>query len=501
MTLQRYGGGQVNSVQDDEETRRRQQAQRGNLGTAGPGGAAEGTGQVGTLGGSGQVAGPTFAQMQREGYARPAQPRPGANEALMAQGRVEENRQSGGGWYGMDRRRPGAGGPGGGGGQIQPVDAPPLPHPIPPQQPGGSPSQPPPPQSPQPPAQTPGGGGPGGGGGSGPVPRPNHPFDPRPDHPLTPTPDQPFSDLGQRLQQMITGYQGSGNFVDLPSAVNTPRGYNPSAYGGQYTAVDAPILRQTGAFSAPGSSFGNQLETALAGQLQNPSSFNSDAVQSMFSRLSGQIDDEYTQKDRYLQEDMAKRGLAESSIRGGRMADLNVEKRSAKTELADRLLERMAQTGSADTRAAIQQAMGYDESQFGRGLQSHQANLGTNQQNFQQDLVTRAFMGDQQAMELVKNMDVQGFNNAAGQQGFQNEMARAGFTADQNQQGYQNRLTNFQANLGAGQQNFNQMQTLLASLMGYNQQGFGNEMERARFTSDNDFRNRQLAAAMASLGL
>jgi hypothetical protein len=526
MDITINGGG----VEEDEEKKKR---------------------EAGAGGGAPQGPAPTFAMLQRQGYPRPA---PQANQGLAStfngqpmqalasmmgggpsgppSGEQRDTGQeaersraaySGGDatYYAQDRRNAGS---------MQRIPA---------QQPGGASTQPPP-----------------GAGmvpfdGIRPVTSPNSP-DPNPGT----TNGRPQTPFGANLMGQYMNYQGPGQFngqaqmVNAPQyqagagpmampqgGPNVPNAYQPGQFQGRYDALSAPGLRQTGQFQGGGSAFGGQLEQALMGQLQNPSSFNQDAVQQMFNRLSGQIDDEYTQKDRLLGEDMARRGLSESSIRGGRMADLNVQKRSAKTELGDRLLERMAQTGSADRQAAISQAMGYDANQFGQGLQGYQANLGANQQNFQQDLMARAFQGDQNAMQIVQNMGIQGFNNQAGQQGFQNQMntaqmqnqfgndlfqrqlgasqfnqglgqaqfnnqlAGAQFNAGQNQQQYQNNLTNFQANLGAGQQGFNQRQALLSGLLGYEQQGFDNEFQNRQFEADNDFRNRQLAAAMASLGL
>lgn len=502
------------------------------------------------------TASPTFAMLQKQGYPRPPQPtlQPGAAEAGGVGSPLRNE---------PVRRIEDSGGGGGGGGSQPPT-------PIGPTQPGGPTTQPPPT-----PGWPPG----------GPTTPPGVP---------TGTAGQTQTPFGRHLQGQYEGYQmpgafqggyqplsgpqyqpGAGPMNVSQSMQMVPQGYSPQnfygqapgaftpqSFQGQYSAVQSPLMRQTGQFTPQGGGLDSQLQSAISGQLQNPSMFNQQAVQDMYNRLSGQIDDEYSVRNQRLEEDMARRGLADSSIRGGRLADLNVEKRSAKTELGDRLLERMATTGGADRNAAISQAMGYGGQQFSQGLQGYQANQGANQQNFQQDLAQRAFQGDQQAMQLIQNMgiagfnnqagqqgfqnqlqgtqmgmDIQGFNNAAGQQGFtnqlnsvqlqnqfgndafarqlqasqfnqglgqsqfNNQLAAQNFNAGQQQQGYTNQLTNFQANLGAGQQGFNQQQALLASLLGYEQQGFENAFQGAQFQADNDFRNRQLAAAMASLGL
>lgn len=376
-------------------------------------------------------------------------------------------------------------------------------------------------------------------------------------------------------ERQVGGFTPGASAVSAPGASPTvPGSYNPGGFQGSYNPIQSPGANLTGQFSAPDTGgLQGQLSGAISGQLSNPNRYNQDAIRSEFERMSGQIDDQFSQKNTLLEEDMARRGLSDSSIRGGRLADLNVEKRSSRTELADRLLEKMAATGSADMNNAISQGLGYGNQQFSQGLQGYQANQGTNQQNFQQMLQDAAFRGDQNAMALVQNMGIQGFNNQAGQQGFQNQMAGAEmqnqfqgdqlgrqlaagqfnqglaqdqfqnslnqtrtnqdlsgasqnqllqalgfnqglaqdqfqnnmagaqFGAGQNQQQYQNALTNYQANLGSGQQNFNQQQALLSSLLGYQQQGFENQMQTSQQQLDEEFRQRQLAAAMASMGL
>ncbi len=53
--------------------------------------------------------------------------------------------------------------------------------------------------------------------------------------------------------------------------------------------------------------------------------------------LGGQIDDQFNLEEQRLREDMARRGLADSTVYGGRMQDLNVSRRSAKSDLGERL--------------------------------------------------------------------------------------------------------------------------------------------------------------------
>lgn len=354
--------------------------------------------------------------------------------------------------------------------------------------------------------------------------------------------------------------QGGPGFQNAPTPygrTQVPGGYAPGVSDARYNRVGSPMMRETGGFSPGQSAVTPQLQQMILRSLQNPSAYGADAVQQSFNRLSGQIDDDFRQQETSLEEDMARRGLADSSIRGGRLQDLNVAKRSARTELADRLVERQAETQSADTARAIAQAMGFDSQGFNQGLAGYQANLAGNAQNFQQDLASRAFEGDQNAMEVLRNLDVSRFNRESGQMGFENEMSRAGmqdrfadtdqdrilralgfnnqtaqqgfenelsvggfnrqlgldefgagmdrarFAAGEDQRGIDNAESAYGLNLGADQQGFNQEQALLNSLLGYQQQGFDNSLARDSFDADNAYRQQamELSAYLQTLGL
>ena len=155
-------------------------------------------------------------------------------------------------------------------------------------------------------------------------------------------------------------------------------------------------MQQSGqARPAPPTPLQQQTQGAVSQQLANPSGYGSEAVQNSYNRLSQNIDDQYTQQERATNEQLAKRGLYDSTKAVGALSDLNVGKRSAKTELAGQLLDKQAQSASADRANAIAQAMGYDNQQSanqlaqqGLGLQSRgldqsyalgQGNLGVSQ--------------------------------------------------------------------------------------------------------------------------
>lgn len=337
------------------------------------------------------------------------------------------------------------------------------------------------------------------------------------------------SPFGQSLLQRYQNYQGPGGFQSqtqkqgapafTPGANPFQSSFQPSSVNASYSPVQAPGMRETGGFQANQPGYTPQLEQMISQMLGSPSAYGSDAVQSSFNRLSGQIDDDFTQQTRSLEENMAQRGLSDSSIRGGKMQDLNVAKRSARTELADRLVERQAETQSADTSRAIAQAMGYGSQSFNQGLGTFNANQGANSQNFQQDLAARAFQGDQNAMEVLRNLDVAGFNRSSGQMGFDNSMQSAGFNrqlgldqygatrdasqfnAGEDQRGINNAESAYGINANANRQGFDQQQQLLQNLLGYEDTAFDHGMQRDTFNADNQYRDKamELSAYLQTL--
>ncbi len=260
---------------------------------------------------------------------------------------------------------------------------------------------------------------------------------------------------------------------------SAPQAFQPGGFQGSYQAQQAPVTQLTGQFQAPNNPLGAQTTGAIQSFLSNPNGFNSDAVKQSYDYLSKNIDQNYDQGQLALKDEMAKRGLGESSINGERSNILLGNRRSAQEDLANNLMMQQAQSQTSAQQAAIQAAMGYGNQNFSQGLGAYQANAGTNQQNYSQLLGNAAFQGDQNAMQLMQNMGVQGFNNQAGQQGFQNQVTSSQLGNQYGQQNYQNQLQGATTNQGLqqGQQN------MTLNALGYNQnaqqQGFQNELQGA----------------------
>ncbi|MGJ0510255.1 MAG: hypothetical protein ACR652_24685 [Methylocystis sp.] len=339
--------------------------------------------------------------------------------------------------------------------------------------------------------------------------------------PTDPTKPTPFNPQGQQfaqtLQSMFGNWKPQGQFEGQSQQTQAPtftpgaNPFTPQGFQGSYQAQQAPGAQFTPQFQGPNNPLANQTTGAVQSFLQNPNGFNSDAVKQSYGYLSGQIDQDFNQGQLALRDEMAKRGLSESSINGERSNILLGNRRSAQEDLASRLLTQQAESQTGAQQAAIQAALGYGNQNFNQGLGAYQANAGTNNQNFQQALATAAFQGDQNAMAIMQNMGIQGFNNAAGQQGyqnqqtqqnqnFQNQMQSAGFNAGQNQQGFQNALAGYGANLQGQQQGFNQQQQLLSQLLGYEQQGFQNQLGTAQLNAQQQQWYQQYLAQLAQAG-
>ena len=99
----------------------------------------------------------------------------------------------------------------------------------------------------------------------------------------------------------------------------------------------------------------------LMQQLANPAGFGQAEVQQWYDRGAQDIDDQFAMQNTALREEMARRGLSDSSIMGGRLADLNVAKRSAQVDLTDRLGRQLAEEMAAARSRAIGQGMDYDK--------------------------------------------------------------------------------------------------------------------------------------------
>lgn len=96
------------------------------------------------------------------------------------------------------------------------------------------------------------------------------------------------------------------------------------------------------------------LREQLMAMLGNPNSaYGSEQVMSAYRSGARDIDDDFAMRQTRAREEMVARGLSDSSIAGGRYADLNVGQREAKTSLMDSLLREKAKSDEASKQASL----------------------------------------------------------------------------------------------------------------------------------------------------
>lgn len=128
-----------------------------------------------------------------------------------------------------------------------------------------------------------------------------------------------------------------------------------------------------------------QIEAMLKQTMANPSRYDTGVAKDSFNMLSQNIDDDYNARDQGLRESIASRGLGsvgDSSIGTGDQRFQNLQRRTAKQDMASGILREQANTYGADRSSAIRDAMGYGNDQFGNALQGAQFNANQKQQAY-----------------------------------------------------------------------------------------------------------------------
>lgn len=154
-----------------------------------------------------------------------------------------------------------------------------------------------------------------------------------------PAPTQALTNMQSTVAQPMMQMLGGSPQVQPQAQQLQPTGNNVSMAGvGQPGVMSQPFnaaVGQTGQAT--------NVQQAIQQLLANPSSYNTDAVMGTYNRLAGQIDDEFDQRNVGINEEMARRGIFDSTIAGGRLGDSNLARRSAQVELGDRLAQQQAE--------------------------------------------------------------------------------------------------------------------------------------------------------------
>lgn len=222
---------------------------------------------------------------------------------------------------------------------------------------------------------------------------------------------QPRKTFAQMQQE---GYARPNPPAPAPAPAQAPAPAGVQMYDGgmpilqQAPAQQAPMASQTQMLPAAsgqgldigaelarryqqGSGVSDEVSRGISGAIANPSAYNSDLVRNIYSQLGQNIDDDFAQRETGLREEMAARGLSDSSIQGGRLRDLNVGRRSAREGLANSLGQMVAQDYAGARDRAL--GMGMARDQYGNQLgQSYLDRLmGFGQQAFDNDMQQAQF--------------------------------------------------------------------------------------------------------------
>lgn len=199
-----------------------------------------------------------------------------------------------------------------------------------------------------------------------------------------------------------TAFGSLPGYKDMLGTNNTTGGgqQEPSVYGGQARAkrqTEQPAqtfaqMQQRGLARPPaptapaarpfaqygGSQQGRQLRDKLKLQLDGyaaaPSRFDTAAFQQIRSAQKANLDTEFDDTRKKLDEEMARRGLAASSIVGGKMGDLAGQQARAVASLDADLLKTAAETQAQDRAQLMQAGQGLAELAGSQDLAEFEAN-------------------------------------------------------------------------------------------------------------------------------
>lgn len=223
----------------------------------------------------------------------------------------------------------------------------------------------------------------------------------------TSSPAAPPSISGAQPGMQGTAQVSGNNLLqDYQSMLqNTSQGNLAGASGVNTNQILQGLLTGSNALQGPT----QQTQSAINNLLQNPSAYNSAAVQQTYNNLGGQIDDQYALQQQQLTNNMAQRGLSDSSIAGGKLSDLNIGQRSAKEQLAASLATQQAQDLSSATQSAINLGLtgsGQQQTASAQNYAQQLQGLGFNQNN-----ATTNMQQQQQILQAILGYGQQGFNN------------------------------------------------------------------------------------------
>lgn len=173
------------------------------------------------------------------------------------------------------------------------------------------------------------------------------------------------------------------------------------------TAPQAQSFQQFG-----GSQQGQQMRQQLQQQLQQfgqaPSRFDTQAFQQMRSAQQANLQSEFQEQQRQLNEDLARRGLSASTIGAAGLGRLAGAQSRALADIDAQLLQRAAETQAADRAQLLAAGQGLAELAGAQDLQQFEANRVAQAAEFEQGLRGAEFgqrqfeFGGQQALQAAQ---------------------------------------------------------------------------------------------------
>ena len=229
-----------------------------------------------------------------------------------------------------------------------------------------------------------------------------------------------YTAFGQPATPQTGQPQSQGQRPRRQASLPTQPSFSPPDQNGQGHAVPSPTFAQMQAngqarpappppapvpqFQPPQTGVDQQTQAAVQHQLTAPNPYGSQQVQNSYNLLSQNIDDQYTQAERATNEQMARRGLYDSTKAVGALSDLNIGKRDAKTQLAQQLLDQQAQSEGQYQNSAIANALGYQGQQNNQNVANYLAQLQGTGQQFGQGLQSAQFQEQQRQSDLANQL-------------------------------------------------------------------------------------------------
>jgi hypothetical protein len=194
----------------------------------------------------------------------------------------------------------------------------------------------------------------------------------------------------------------------------------------QGMARPAPAAPQAQAFQQyGGSQQGQQMRQQLQQQLQQfnqaPSRFDTQAFQQIRGAQAANIQSDFAEQQRQLNEDLARRGLSASNIAGSGLARLGGAQSRALADLDAQLLQRAAETQAQDRAQLLQAGQGFAELAGSQDLSQFEANRVAQAATFENDL--RAAQFGQQQYEQGTQQALQAAQAEQGSQQFGSDLA------------------------------------------------------------------------------